>query len=296
MLETTGNRQVGTVTDTSVRIACIQMEPKIGFKNDNLENLASLLAQAAANGAQIVVAPELCNSGYMFESHEQAFALAEPVPEGPTCVAWETLAAEHNVHLVAGICERDGETLYNSCVLIGPGGFIGVYRKVHLWDQENRYFAPGDLGFPVFDTPHGRIGMFICYDSWFPEAYRTCASAEADLICLPTNWVPIPGQDESREPMANILVMASAHANSVFVAAADRVGIERGQPFIGHSLIVSNAGWPIGGPASANAEEIIYADAKLSEAKSSRIWNEFNVVLRDRRTTEYHSGEPQAES
>ena len=129
--------------------------------------------------------------------------------------------------------------------------------------------------------------MFICYDSWFPEAYRSCALNGADLICLPTNWVPIPGQDKAREAMANILVMASAHANSVFVAAADRVGTERGQEFIGQSLIVSYTGWPIGGPAGPDQEEIIYADADLSEAKKSRTWNEFNEVLKDRQPSAY---------
>lgn len=272
---------------TSVRIACVQMEPKVGFKDDNLANLKVKISQAADNRADIVVAPELCNSGYVFESVAEAFELSEPVPDGATCAQWIDLAAAHDLHLVAGICEREGEDLYNSCVLIGPGGYIGTFRKVHLWDQENRFFKPGNLGFPVFDTPHGRIGMFICYDSWFPEAYRSCALDGADLICLPTNWVPIPGQDETREAMANILVMASAHANSVFVAAADRVGTERDQPFIGQSLIVSYTGWPIGGPAGRHEEEIIYADVDLAQAKTCRTWNEFNEVLTDRRPDTY---------
>ena len=231
--------------------------------------------------------PNSATRGYVFESREEALGLAESIPDGETCSQWTTLAARHDVHLVAGICERDGEELYNSAVLIGPQGYIGVFRKVHLWNQENRFFKPGNLGFPVFETPHGRISMFICYDSWFPEAYRSCALNGADLICLPTNWVPIPGQDQTREAMANILVMASAHANSVFVAAADRVGTERDQPFIGQSLIVSYTGWPIGGPASPDQEEIIYADADLSEAKQSRTWNEFNEVLKDRQPAAY---------
>ena len=87
--------------------------------------------------------------------------------------------------------------------------------------------------------------------------------------------------------MANILCMASAHANSVFVAAADRVGVERGQPFIGQSLIVSYTGWTIGGPASPDREEIVYAEANLADARRKRNWNEYNQVLRDRRTDVY---------
>jgi N-carbamoylputrescine amidase len=110
---------------------------------------------------------------------------------------------------------------------------VGTFRKMHLWAAENLFFEPGNLGFPVFKTPFGRIGTFICYDGWFPESYRLCALQGADIVCIPTNWVPIPGQDATREAMANILCMAAAHANSMFVAAADRVGVERGQPFIG---------------------------------------------------------------
>jgi len=195
--------------------------------------------------------------------------------------------SKHGLHIVAGINESEGEALYNSAVVIGPHGHVGTFRKVHLWNEENLFFEPGNLGFPVFKTPIGRIGTFICYDGWFPESYRLCALQGADIICIPTNWVPIPGQDKDREAMANILVMAAAHSNSVFVAAADRVGTERAQPFVGQSLIASYTGWPIAGPASADKEEIIYAEANLADARRKRNWNEYNQVLRDRRSDVY---------
>lgn len=246
-----------------------------------------MIRTAAGNGAKLIVLPELANSGYVFESREEAFALSEPVPGGETCGAWAAVARELDVWIVAGIAERAGEVLYNSSVLIGPEGHAGTFRKVHLWNEENLFFEPGDLGFPVVRTPFGRVGMFICYDSWFPECYRLCALQGADIICIPTNWVPIPGQDPNREAMANILVMGSAHSNSVFVAAADRVGTERGQPFIGQSLIVSYTGWPVAGPASPTDEEILYADVNLADARRKRNWNEYNQVLRDRRTDVY---------
>lgn len=272
-----------------VRIACIQMRPLVGEKDRNIRESCARIEEAAQTGARLIVLPELCNSGYVFEDEAEAFALSEPVPGGPTCEAWAALAARHGLYIVAGINERgpDGETLYNSAVVIGPEGYLGTYRKVHLWDQENRYFKPGDLGFPIFETPYGRIGCFICYDTWFPEAYRLCALQGADIICLPTNWVPIPGQDPKREAMANILCMASAHANGVYVAAADRIGEERGQPFIGQSLIVSHTGWPIAGPASYDREEIIYAEADAAEARKKRHWNQYNRVLHDRRGDVY---------
>jgi N-carbamoylputrescine amidase len=273
--------------EAAVKIASVQMEPVVGNKEDNVRRSLELIEKAAAQGARLIVLPELCNSGYVFDSREEAFALAEEVPQGPTCKAWMDVARRHGLHLVAGISERDGQALYNAAVLIGPSGYVGTFRKVHLWAAENLFFEPGNLGFPVFKTPLGRIGVFICYDGWFPESYRLCALQGADIVCIPTNWVPVPGQDEKREAMANILCMAAAHANSMFVAAADRVGVERGQPFIGQSVIVSYTGWPIAGPASPDSEEIIYAEANLADARRKRNWNEYNQVLRDRRIDVY---------
>jgi len=270
-----------------VKIACVQMEPIVGKKDENVRRSIEMIEEAAGNGASLVVLPELCNSGYVFETREEAFALSEEVPGGPTTRAWSEVASKHGLHIVAGINERDSEALYNSSVVIGPHGHVGTFRKVHLWNEENLFFEPGNLGFPVFKTPIGRIGTFICYDGWFPESYRLCALQGADIVCIPTNWVPIPGQDKDREAMANILVMAAAHSNSVFVAAADRIGTERAQPFVGQSLIVSYTGWPIGGPASADKEEIVYADANLADARRKRNWNEYNQVLRDRRSDVY---------
>lgn len=270
-----------------VKIACCQMEPRVGEKDRNVETSVAMIKEAAANGARLVVLPELCNSGYVFESRDEAFALSEPVPDGATTRAWMALAAEHHLHIAAGINEREGDLLYNSSVVVGPGGHVGTFRKVHLWNEENLFFEPGNLGFPVFKTPIGRLACHICYDSWFPESYRLAALQGADIVCVSTNWVPIPGQDPKREAMANILVMAAAHVNSVFVAAADRIGTERGQPFIGQSIIASYTGWPIGGPASPDKEEIIYAEANLADARRKRNWNEYNQVLRDRRTDVY---------
>ena len=201
--------------------------------------------------------------------------------------AWAAAARDHGLYLAAGICERAATRLFNSAVLIGPDGYLGTFRKVHLWNEENLFFEPGDLGFPVFPTPIGRLAAIICYDGWFPESWRLCALQGADIVCMSTNWVPIPGQDPRREAMANILCMAAAHSNSLFIAAADRVGEERGQPFIGQSVIVSHTGWPIGGPASADREEIIYAECNLADARRKRSWNEYNQVLRDRRTDVY---------
>ncbi len=269
------------------RVACIQFEPHVGAKPTNVARSLELIGQAADRGANLVVLPELCNSGYVFQTREEAFELAEPVPEGPTSQQWMRIARERSLYMVAGIAERQGESLFNSAAVIGPNGLLGVYRKNHLWGEENLFFEPGDTGMPVFRTPIGRVACAICYDIWFPEVFRLAALQGADILCVPTNWVPMPDQPSNLPVMANVLAMSGAHSNSMFVAAADRVGVERGQPFIGNSLIVDCTGWPLAGPASKDAEEVLIADLNLSDARRRRNWNAFNQVLRDRRTDMY---------
>jgi predicted amidohydrolase len=273
--------------ESSLRVACLQMEPRIGQKDLNLARSLALLEDAAKARARLAVLPELVNTGYVFETREEAFALAEPVPSGPSAVAWMEVAAAHKMFVVAGITERDGESLYNAAVVVGPNGYIGTYRKNHLWGAENLFFERGNLGMPVFHIGAGRIACAICYDIWFPETFRLAALQGADLLCVATNWVPMPEQPSNLPVMANLLAMGGAHSNSMFVAAADRVGNERGQPFLGNSIIVSHAGWPLAGPASFDREEMIVADLNLSDARRKRNLNEFNQLLRDRRTDVY---------
>ncbi|HDR9505624.1 hydratase [Burkholderia cepacia] len=268
-------------------IACVQMEPRIGAAQYNLAVALERIETAARNGAALIVLPELANSGYVFEDRDEALALAEPVPDGPTARAFEAIARRLNVHIVSGIAERDGARLYNSALFVGPGGYLGVYRKLHLWDNEKRFFEPGDRGVPVFDTPPGRIAMAICYDVWFPETFRLAAMQGADLVCVPTNWVPMPSQPDDRPGMATTLTMAAAHSNGVAIACADRVGIERGQPFIGQSLIVGGDGWPVAGPASVDREEIVYGTIDVARTRAGRALNARNHVLRDRRADIY---------
>jgi N-carbamoylputrescine amidase len=273
--------------ESPMTVACIQMEPKIGEKETNVARSLEKIAEAASNGATLIILPELCNSGYVFASRQEAFSLAEPVPDGPTTASWLDAARSLRVTIVAGICERAEGALYNSAVIVGPDGFVGTYRKVHLWAAENLFFEPGDLGVPVWKTAFGRMAVAICYDGWFPETFRLAALQGADILCVPTNWVPMPDQPANMLMMANILAMGGAHSNSMYIAAADRVGTERDQPFLGSSLIISHTGFPLAGPASKTEEEIIYAEVNLSDARRKRVLNSFNQPLRDRRIDVY---------
>ncbi|KQU89047.1 hydratase [Variovorax sp. Root318D1] len=270
-----------------VKVASIQMAPRIGDKAANLRRSVDLIEEAARQGAVVAVLPELANTGYVFASRQEAFALAESVPDGESSQVWLEVARRCKIHVVAGIAERVGDRLFNAALVAGPHGYIGTYRKLHLWGDEHLFFESGDLGLPVFHTEIGRLGAIICYDGWFPEVYRLLAMQGADFVCMPTNWVPMPGQVEGHAAMANTLAMANAHSNGLNIICADRVGTERGQPFIGQSLIVGAQGWPVAGPASRDSEEILYASINLRKSRSARHLNVFNDVLRDRRDDIY---------
>ncbi|MFW5329667.1 nitrilase family protein [Hydrogenophaga sp. ZJX-1] len=270
-----------------VTVAGVQMKPKVGRKAENLESTLRFIEAAADQGAQLIVLPELSNSGYVFASRKEAFSLAESIPDGPSTQAWLEIAARRNVTIVAGISERDGERLFNSAVVVGPKGLLGTYRKLHLWGDEHLYFEAGDKGLPIFHTEFGRLAVVICYDGWFPEVYRLLAMRGADIVAMPTNWVPMSGQPENTPAMANTLAMANAHSNALNIVCANRVGIERGQAFIGQSLIVGAQGWPLAGPASYDKEEILFANINLKSTRQARSLNVFNHVLRDRRDDIY---------
>ena len=272
--------------------AAVQMEPRIGEVESNVAELLRLGEEAVANGAKLLVFPELCSSGYVFQSREEVASCAESLDDSETISKWADFCRNHHVWMAAGYPENHRGTFFNSSVLIGPEGVIGNYRKNHLWFNENKYFEPGDCGHPVFRTELGTIGMMVCYDGWFPEAVRSFALQGADVLCVPTNWVPIPGQSPGENAMATILCQAGAHVNGVYIVAADRVGTERGQPFVGQSVITGYTGWHLAGPASSTDPEILYAEINPQEARDSRTWNEFNNPMLNRRVETYTTDFP----
>jgi N-carbamoylputrescine amidase len=277
-----------TLTLPGTLVASVQMEPRVGQKKQNVLRTLSLIDEAAAAGAQLVVLPELANTGYMFENRDEALGQAESIPGGATANAWTDAARSLGIHIAGGIAElgEDGR-LYNSALLVGPQGVIGTYRKLHLWNEEHRIFERGNQGLPVFETAIGKLAIAICYDGWFPEVYRLLAAQGADIICVPTNWVPMPGQPAHGMAMAHVLTMAAAHSNGVSIVCANRIGIERAQPFIGQSLIVGPRGWPLAGPASTDGECILYARIDREQSRQARRFNAFNEVFSDRRGDVY---------
>ena len=278
-----GQRDYSAVTT----VAVVQTEPIIGDVAGNLARICTAVTEVAVQGAKLIVLPELCVTGYMFADREEALGLAEEVPSGSSSQSLIALASSLGIYLVAGLAERVGSDLFNSAILVGPNGYVGHYRKVHLWDNEKTIFSAGDIGLRVFDTDIGRIGLLICYDAWFPEAFRSLTLQGADVVCIPTNWVPIPGQQVGAPAMALSLCQAAAHVNGIHILAADRVGIERGQEFIGQSAIVGPTGWPLTAPAGYATAETVVADAALRAGPVRRKWSKFNDPVADRRPDVY---------
>lgn len=274
-----------------VRVAVVQFEPRVGVENldANAAAVEERITTAADNGANLIVLPELATTGYVFLSRAEAFAHAEKVPDGPTVQMLARLARDRGLYVVACVVERDGDRLFDTAVLVGPEGYIGRYRKTHLWNTEKLWFTPGDEGYVVYDTPIGRIGLLVCWDIWFPETARIVSQMGADIICIPTGWVwtPPPLYDASGVCMAAHLTITAAHANNVFIATADRIGEERGAGFMGNSLIANTTGWPIDRIAGPDEDTIIYADVDLTAARTAPIWNQLNDLHRDRRTDLY---------
>ena len=151
------------------------------------------------------------------------------------------MAREHELVIVGGVCEREGERLRNTAVIVDPAGVRAVYRKAHLWDREKLVFAPGQDPPPVVETSVARVGVAVCYDLQFPEAMRMLALAGAELIAIPTNN---PALDPELEPLPGELLLASTTAmvNRVFVAQADRTATERGVDWVGATAIAAPGG------------------------------------------------------
>ncbi len=220
----------------------------------NIAKTAGLIRQAAGQGAQIILAPELFQGPYFCVAQEEHwFATAFPAHSHPCVTALAPLAAELGVVIPVSIFERDGPHYYNSIVLLDADGrSLGIYRKTHIPDgpgyQEKYYFRPGDTGFRVWQTRFGRIGVGICWDQWFPESARAMALLGAEVLLYPTaigSEPHDPGLD-TREPWRRAM-QGHAVSNIMPIVAANRIGQEAGGPgvlrLILHRRSSRRSGW-----------------------------------------------------
>ncbi len=273
----------------------------------NLDTAERLVREAATRGARIVLLQELFATPYFCITQDpRHFDLAEPAQGGPVVTRFARLAGELGVVLPVSFFERAGQAFFNSvAVADADGSVLGVYRKSHIPQaegyEEKYYFAPGDTGFRVWDTAFARIGVGICWDQWFPEAARCMALLGAEVLLYPTaigSDPPVPEADSSEA--WRTVQRAHAVANSVVVAAANRIGVESaggseadaGAPatagdrsirFYGSSFIAGPAGELLA-EASRDREEVVLAAVDLEAARAYREnWSFF----RDRRPELY---------
>ncbi|MBI5386243.1 MAG: carbon-nitrogen hydrolase [Verrucomicrobia bacterium] len=273
----------------------------MGCGDDPDENLSKTLAaveDAAKGGAQIVCTQELFRSHYFCQSEDyKYFQLAEPIP-GPSTDAFQSLAQRHRVVIVASLFEKRAPGVYHNTAAIidADGSLLGTYRKMHIPDDplyyEKFYFTPGDLGFRAWETRYAKIGVLICWDQWYPEAARLTALRGAEILFYPTaiGWHPGEKADHgAKQHEAWELVQRShAVANGCFVAAVNRVGLEKpaggdGIQFWGQSFVAGTSGELLA-KAGADREETLLVPVNVAQLDSTRTQWPF---LRDRRIDAY---------
>jgi 5-aminopentanamidase len=247
-----------------LKIAAVQFDPKFEENKNNLDRMIKELRIAAGNGAKLIVFPEMALTGYMFTSMAEAAPYSEVVP-GPATETLGKACKELGVYAVMGMLEKDGNKYYNAAAFVGPNGFIGKYRKIHLpYLGVDRFVDHGDKPYQVYKTPIGVIGIQICYDSNFPEASRVMALQGADILVLPTNW------PELRDKTARYVIVTRAFENRVHFVACDRVGRERGAGFLGLSKII-DCGGNVLSQGSDTQEETIYGEVDVADARNKKV-------------------------
>ncbi len=264
----------------------------------NLERASHLVEQAAQRGAQLICLPELFRTQYFCQREDPAlFDLSEGIP-GPTTEALGKIARARRIMIIAPVFERRAPGLYHNSVALldGEGRIAGVYRKMHIPDDpayyEKYYFTPGDLGFQAFSTPMGRIGVLICWDQWYPEGARLTALRGAEVLFYPTaiGWHPHEKErcGAAQQDAWRTIQRSHAIANGVYVAAINRIGLEKpaggaGIEFWGSSFVADPFGRVLA-EATADREEVLLGEvdpARIEEVR--RHW----PFLRDRRLDAY---------
>lgn len=259
-----------------MKVGFLQFNPLFGKKEHNFDAVADLLALCSAD---LITLPELFNTGYSFSNREELMRYAEPASDGETAEFILAHARKMDCCFAYGFAEKDGTRLYNSMALMSPQGFIGVYRKAHLYFEEKNLFQPGDTGFEVFQYKNVKLGMLVCYDWIYPEAMRSLAIKGSQLILHAANLVM---------PYCPDAMITRALENRVFCITADRVGTEkrsdREYTFIGKSQIVSPSGKIL---VRINDEACVKTvDIDPSVALNKKV-NELNDLIKDRRDDLY---------
>lgn len=275
---------------SEITVAALQLPLGSADEAQNIDATAQLVEKAAAEGAQVILPPELFSGPYFCQAEDEAlFALARPVAEHPSVIAMRKLAKTLGVAIPTSFFERDGHHYYNTLAMIGPDGdLMGTYRKSHIPDgpgyEEKYYFRPGNDGFKVWDVFGTKIGVGICWDQWYPECARIMALMGAELLFYPTAIGSEPyDADFDTSHLWRRAMQGHAVSNCMPVIAANRIGGEGEQSFYGHSFITNEWGDLV---AEFGGEEdgVLVATLDLSLAAKHRAGMGF---FRDRRPQLY---------
>ena len=261
-----------------MKVGFVQNCPEFGNIQVNLDRIAKMLA---GREADLLVLPELFSTGYRFKNMDEAHHYAETIPDGPTTNFLISQAKKINTYVFAGLVEVDKEYVYNSSVIVGPDGFIGRYRKIHLFDTEKACFHAGSEVPPVFDLNGIKVGVMICFDWRFPEMARSLALKGAEIIAHPSNLVL---------PHCPQAMITRCLENRIYAITADRIGKESRVPdeslhFIGQSQVVDPDG-NILIRASETDEEVQIIEINLDKARR-KLLNSKNDIFKDRRPDLY---------
>ena len=284
----------------NVKVAAVQMSCQT-VADENIKKAERLIKEAAECGANIILLPELFERQYFCQERRyEYYEFAKTKDQNDAVKALMPVAKKLNVVLPLSIYERDGNSLYNTVVMIdADGSMLGIYRKTHIPDdhfyQEKFYFTPGNTGFKVWDTKYGKIGVGICWDQWFPETARSMALMGAEMLLYPTAIGSEPILDVDSSEHWRRVMQGHAAANLMPVIAANRIGTESVLPckenggqesslkFYGSSFITDNTGKIIA-DAGRDKEEIIYSEFDLDKLDEDRLsWG----LFRDRRPSLY---------
>jgi predicted amidohydrolase len=258
-----------------MKVGFVQFDPFFGEKEKNLATVENLLKGI---DAELIVLPELFNTGYTFLNKAELTDLSEPAT-GPSYDFMLKLARQYKCAFAYGFAEKNNDILYDSMALVSPDGLVGVYRKIHLFFEEKKFFQPGDTGFHVFEYKNIKLGMLICFDWIYPEAMRTLAVKGAQIILHPANLVT---------PYCPDAMITRALENRVFIILANRCGEEKRNgkmnKFIGQSEVVSPQGEILVRVEQQKCIKIVDIDPALALDKK---FNEYNDLLVDRREDLY---------
>jgi predicted amidohydrolase len=250
-----------------VKVAVAQAHLQVGDVPGNILETVRLINEASKQGAQIVVLPELSNTGYVFNSIDE---LKNMLKNDNCLEIWQKESKEKQIIIVAGFAQEINNKFYNQSVIIEDGEIKTIYSKIHLFNTEKDYFEEGNKNPEIVNTKYGKLSTIICYDLEIPELVRFVADKGCELLCVPLNWPTGSFKKPEKEsrPMELIKAMSMAATFRIWIALSDRCGLERNIEWLQSSSIIDIDGWPIAQVGEGSGVKVSEIDLNLAKDKT----------------------------